>query len=475
VAVAATSVAWWAAANEDAPAPIMRRVQVSLPPLASRPDLRPPEVSVNRRAGLPADQLLLLTPRAVEPGAGQSGAMAFDELGRTRWFRPTPEGQTVSDLRVQRLDGRPVLTWWEGRSILGEGRGVGMVVDEQYRTVATIRTRGKDELDQHELRLTPRGTALVTIYRHEHTDLTPLGGKPNARIITASVQEIDVATGEIVFEWDALDHIPIEESERPLPDSEASWWDYLHLNSIAETRDGDLLLSARHTSTVYKVDRRTGEVVWRLGGKRSDFDVDEDAAFAMQHDARDLARGVVQVFDNAVDATSSVKRIRLDRRRGRATLVRSFDQPDGTFAESQGNGDPLLGGGVLAGWGSAGGVTRFDRAGRVRFDAQLQAGYDSYRAHRGTWVGRPETLPALAASRTGDQVTLKVSWNGSTEVRRWQALAGDRPNDLEPLGEPAGWDDLETTLVRATPQPYVAVAALDARGRTLATSAPAQP
>jgi hypothetical protein len=113
------------------------------------------------------------------------------------------------------------------------------------------------DLDGHEFALTPQGTALVTIFHGVPFDLSSIGGPKDGIVVDGIVQEIDVATGRVLFEWHSLDHVPLDESYLPVslnPDS----YDYFHINAVNLDSDGDLLISGRHTSTVYKVDRQTG-------------------------------------------------------------------------------------------------------------------------------------------------------------------------------------------------------------------------
>ena len=451
-------------------------------PLRSRPDLQPPPVSVDVQARRPGNRVIFVSPRMEkvkrDGPTHQQGALAVDERGRTVWFSPGPDDQPRTDVRVQRYRGRPVLTWWEGAATqFGIGRGRGVIVDQSYRQIATVQAGSGETLDLHEIRLTSRGTALLAIYSRDRRDLRPIGGKRNAQVTQGIVQEVDVESGRVLFEWKSLDHVDPAESVRPIDQPPLDSYDYFHINSVAEDRDGDLLVSARHTNAVYKVDRDTGEVIWRLGGKKSDFDVAPDAQFALQHDAQRMRGGLLRLFDNGAEegVPSSVKYLRLDMRRMRATLARRLPQPDGMWAESQGNADAAGGGETVVGWGSIGAFSVFGPGERLLFDAHLPAEYDSYRAYMDRWVGRPAVPPALEAEREGGQVTVWASCNGATEVRAWQVLAGPSPNLLEPVGRPAPWTGLETAIVRATPGPYVAVAALGADGRRLRRSAAIRP
>jgi hypothetical protein len=106
------------------------------------------------------------------------------------------------------------------------------------------------------------------------------------------------------------------------------------------------------------------------------------------------------------------------------------------------------------------------------FDARVQRGYDTYRAYRARWTATPAERPAVAARRDGARTVVFASWNGSTQVRRWQVLAGARPGALRPASGTARWDGLETEVRVATAARYVAVRALGPTGAVLATSRP---
>ncbi len=455
--------------------------------LQSRPDLRPPEVVVDRSDGVRDDGLVFLSPRAGEdveavPGH-QQGALIADQEGRVVWFAPAPGGEPVTDVRVQEYQGEPVLTFWRGAaSKFGIGRGEGVLLDRSYREIATVQAGDGHTVDLHEIRLTPRGTALVTIYSRARRDLTALGGREDAQVTQGIVQEIDVASGEVLFEWKSLDHVDPEESVMPLPEDPEGSFDYFHINSIDEAEDGDLLVSARNTSTVYAIDRDTGDVRWRLGGKKSDFPLDEQADIGWQHDARWVGPGQVQIFDNAAEVeederqtASSVKTFAVDPAAGTARLLQRFEQPERLWAQSQGNAQRLDGGGAFVGWGSLGRFSRFDGTGRLLLSGHIPEGYDSYRAYLQRWDAQAPGRPRVAATAEGGGLSVYVSWNGATEVAEWQVLAGDGPDSLEPMGEPAPWDGLETTIELPSPAPYVAVRALDADGAPLATSAAVRP
>ena len=147
------------------------------------------------------------------------------------------------------------------------------------------------------------------------TDLREIGGPEDGWVLDGIVQEVDMATGELIFEWSALDHVPVTEAIPDFAESrenndmlgtEEDPFDYFHINSLSVDDDGSLLISARSTHAIYNVDADTGEVNWTLGGQASDFELSEDAYFAWQHDAQRDEDGTIRLLDNA--ATPSTTR-----------------------------------------------------------------------------------------------------------------------------------------------------------------------
>jgi Arylsulfotransferase (ASST) len=455
--------------------------------LRSRPDLAPPRIAVDRADASAWDASVLLTPRAVLPRR-PTGPMILDPAGRVRWFHPL-RGRTVIGLERQTYRGRPVLTWGERPATpepgdLYEGGASSVyhvVADARYHLVRHVRAVGPGvATDLHDLALTRRGTALVLGFRLVRRDLRFLGGSRYGTVIDSLVQVVDVRTNRRLFTWSAVNHIPLTDSV--IRATSSSWFDYFHANSVGLDADGNLLVSARHTWAAYKVSRKTGRVLWKLGGKHSSFRMGRGTRFHYQHDFQRGGRGTYTVFDNASSdfdrrhgRQSRVLRLRLDRRRRTARLVRSFTHPRRPLATSQGGARVLPNGNLFVGWGNTSHVSEFSPTGELVFDARLpSAAYQSYRAFKGRWRARPVTRPALAARRRGRTVRLFASWNGATEVVSWRVVAGARPNALRPV-KTARWSNLETRITATTAAPLVAVRALDSAGRVLASSRAIRP
>jgi hypothetical protein len=437
-------------------------------PFRSRTDLAPPRLTVTHSSIDAVGGYVLAAPFV---GVANGTALISDVRGEPVWVYHSRD--LIMNFRVQRLAGNPVLTWWEGRVVDGYFVGSCVIADETYEIVTRISVANGLQPEVHEFLLTERGTALISFNREVVRDLTAWGGPDEGIVVDGVVQEVDLATGSVVFEWHSVDHVPLDESLVPA----GAIWDYFHLNSIEVDLDGDLLVSARHPCAVYKVDRTTGEVVWRLGGKRSDFALDPDGVFWFQHDARALPGGHLSLFDDGADALEdareSVSRVlvlALDEQAMTASLVRSFVNPRGAFATAMGNAQSLGSGGWFVGWGTLPEVTELTADGTVVFDATFPDGQSSYRAFRAQWEGRALDQPAVASVRNANgSVDVYASWNGATRVAAWRVEGGAYASTLRPLAT-APRSGFETRIRLPRRPTRVAAVALDERGRELGRS-----
>ncbi len=454
---------------------LLRSAGAATPPargvhrFVSRPDLIPPKITVVRRAGSTGPGLLFLGPSS---GPGQRGAMIVDDAGDLVWFHPTVP-KTVMNLRVALYRGEPVLTWWEGKTKHGLGIGEHVVFDRSYREIARFPAGNGLGSDLHELILTPAGTALVTAYDIPVVDRSSVGHS-RGRVIEGVVQELELPGARVLFEWRSLDHVALTESYSKV----APAFDYFHVNSIDLDADGNLLVSARNTWTVYKIDHGTGKVIWRLGGKRSDFTMGPGTRFAWQHDARHQPGDtVITLFDNADDpqeeAQSRGLAIALDTKTMRASLAHQYTHRPKMLAHAFGSVQLQPNGNALVGWGTEPYFTEYTAGGAVVLDAKLPHGGQNYRTLRFPWSGAPSEPPRLASRPTSGGNVLYVSWNGATGVRAWQVLAGASPGALRPrLSVPR--HGFETAIELPGAERYAAVVALDRAGKPLGRTATTQ-
>lgn len=441
----------------------------------SAPGLRPPTVKVSGRADSQSGDIFLTPRNSYQRQVRiQHGPMILDSHGRLVWFRQASPGSVAVNLQVQTYQGHPVLTWWQGTDSFSAGFDV--IVDSSYRTVAVLRAGPAGAhyaTDAHDFQITPQGTALIQGYAGVQADLRRFGGPAKGVVQDDIVQELDIRTGRVLWEWHSYGHVPLSASY-VRPDG-SNWFDYFHLNSLQQLPNGNILVSARNTWGIYEISRKTGRIVWTLGGKDSSFHLGPGARFSWQHDAHMTGRNLT-LFDDASDgpsrqeAQSSAEVLKLDERTRAATLVHRYTHTPALLTVSQGSLQLLRDGNAFVDWGADPQFSEYTRDGRQIFDARFVLGVNTYRAYRFPWVGRPTTRPALAVIRgPRGGTTVYASWNGATQVAAWRVLGGAGTTSLRPLARAtkAGFE----TTIRLTSSPAdVIVQALSAGGLVLGTS-----
>lgn len=314
-----------------------------------------------------------------------NGAAIADPGGRPLWSVSGSLGYT--NLQVQTYRGTKVLTWWQGTGGPdGGSTGVGtdVLTTLSHSPVGTIGASGPYHPDTHEFRITPQNTALITSFLPVPHDLSSVGGARDGLLLNAYCEEVDIASGTVLHRWSAIDHVPLSNSYLEVPTSADTPFDYFHINSISITPDNQLLVSARHTCALYKIDRTTGQVIWTLGGKSSSFAVAPDAVFGFQHHAVYEDEDTIRLFDDGSDESttwhdSRVAWIRVDTGNHTATLANSMTIP-GIQSTAMGSAQRLPNGNVFVSWGAVPRLTEFSSSGEILFDARLS--FPSYRAFK---------------------------------------------------------------------------------------------
>ena len=441
----------------------------------SRPDLHPPAVKVLKASPDASPGYILMAPKS---GPGQNGPLILDGKGRIVWFHPLRKGFKSYDFRVAEYQGKPVLTWWQGNAPGAYGGGTGLIVDSSYRVVATVKGASGYPPDIHEFRVTPQGTALVLAYVPVRWNLESIKGPAKGAALDSIVLELDIKTGHVLFEWHSLGHIPLVDSFSAY--NPGMPIDYTHLNSVSLDRDGNFLVSARNAWTVYKVDRRSGEILWRLGGKRSTFRLPRAARFVGQHDFTRALDGTYTLFDNGNVVPPPKRASRglvfaVDPAAGSARIIRRLAQPHhlGTF--SQGSVQVLENGHYVVGWGGGNPeVSEYGAAGQLLFDLRLVPKVESYRSYRFPWSGQPKSRPAVKVVNKNGRTVAYVSWNGATEVSDWQVLAGASADNLAVVAR-APRRGFETAIALPGPAKLFAARAVSDAGKVLAASKTVRP
>ena len=473
----------------------------------SAPRLHPMRVGVTtRKPGTAAGNIFVAPYNTGATVVGQTGSLILDDSGDPVWFRPLPSAslqnadfkvQTYRDPRSGRTE--PVLTWWQGSIAIPptytnlpagapEPGGCYYIYDRHYRLLKTVFAHHGFFPDEHEFLLTRRGTALFLASKPIPMDLTRYGGLKDGAILDSQIQEVDLATGKLVFSWDALQHLDPADSEVSASDASSSGgvWDAYHLNSVDEGSGGRVLVSSRNMWAAYEISKDTGKIRWQLGGKKSDFSFGRNADFFWQHDVRYRPGHEISMFDdgccNQPDGAPEQKShgliLKLDFPKHRATVARTYYHHPALFSASQGNAQGLSNGNEFIGWGQSSYYSEYAGAGNsehaptrnLLYDAKMPGSNISYRAFRDTWVGTPYYRPHAAARRTGPHSVVYASWNGSTRTKAWQVLAGPTPRSLSVAVTHTRRTGFETAVTTPAPGPYFQVRALDAAGKVLRTS-----
>jgi hypothetical protein len=470
----------------------------------SAPGLHPPKLKVLKHKGglAPGDFLVTNLPNVGAPGpmVGQGGPLILDNNLKPVWFHSVGTKVAASSLQQETYEpcgnascAQPVLVWWEGlvnrAGITTKGKVV--VVDQHYKKVATLSPSGPWVISLHDASIDGANMWVTGYKKVGNQNLSSYGGAKKGAVLDVSLREYNLTTGKLVRSWDALNpgqkpRLPLSASEQPPPPPKqgnaGALWDPHHLNSIQALPDGNLLVSMRNTWGVYLINPVTGKILWTLGGKHSTIKLNKKGRFAWQHDARltnAASTGIgtneeLTVFDdNCCKILSSGGFARQNGpTRGlvlhintvtkTAKLVHSYTHKPLSPA-FLGSTQLLKGGNVVVGWGSVPFFSEFTHSGKEILFAKWPGKDESYRAlFTDTWVGQPNYAPATKVKNN----TVYVSWNGATQVAKWQVLAGGSSHHLKVVATQAR-DGFETAIKLSKSYNAYEVKALDSKGHVL--------
>jgi Arylsulfotransferase (ASST)/Bacterial Ig-like domain/Kre9/KNH-like N-terminal Ig-like domain/Secretion system C-terminal sorting domain len=275
-----------------------------------------------------------------------------------------------------------------------------IVMDTSFAQVDSFQCGNGYNADLHDFLLLPNGDALLEAFDPEPVDMSQIveGGDPNATVLGGIIQELD-ASHNVIFQWRSWDYIPITDSYEDLTGSTV---DYLHMNAIDVDTGGNILASFRHLSQVIKINRQTGEVMWKMGGKENQFTfINEHESnapnyFSYQHDVKHLANGNITLFDNGNQHSPQYSRAveyKLDEQNKTATLVWEYRHNPDIFTMAMGDVQKLSNGNTVIGWGSAGSngdpaLTELSPADSIVLELSLPKGETSYRAYKFPWASK---------------------------------------------------------------------------------------
>ncbi|PIG88506.1 hypothetical protein AARAC_001004 [Aspergillus arachidicola] len=375
----------------------------------------------------------------------QPGAYIYRKDGDLVWSGIGYYSGFVANFHPTTYNGKTVLQGFQGTMDQNHGEGVGqhVLLDQNYEHVISTKTGNHHIPSIHEFTVVNEKTALVEIYLPTIANLTQWGGNSSQQWlgnglfqglllsdILWSMQfinegtEFDIATGELVFEWNSLDYLDPADS----------------LNALGSSPSNSGL-------TIFKINGTDGSIIWQLGGNHSTFT--QDFTFGFQHDARWRSQSgnidVISFFDNSGNGEitfNNVSRalfVQLNHTDNTATVLRKATAPYDLEANSQGNTQLLANDNLFVSWGSAGAFTQFSADNEILYHAFIEDAV-SYRGFLANWTGTPSEAPALAAYVDSANTTrLYISWNGDTETKVWkfyQVQEGNGSNaEAQYLGE----------------------------------------
>ncbi|KAJ5095693.1 hypothetical protein NUU61_005049 [Penicillium alfredii] len=417
----------------------------------------------------------------------QIGPYIYDQDGELVWSGAALWGnRNAMDFKVfTNLGNKPLLAWQIPRAEGDSDTAPGYILtyDEQYQKVHQL-DRPAPGLDTHEFKVKENPWALITQYRTQSTNLKDFGGPDKTMDIDFSgFVEIDMNTGEQMMDWYSYD-ISIEESYTTDMNEENPSSDYLHMNSIDRNSNGDFLISGRHTDAVYLISHEDGRILWRLGGKKSDFH--QDFHFSRQHDAQFMSTSdsemILSVMNNGADTFSTEKPtstgmyIKLDLTTMNATLLAEYPRPDGGCTDYRGNMQTLPNSNIFMGWSWAGMISEHTPGGTLLMNASFASDrYGTYRSFKLPWTGRPLDPPTLVSSCHGVNgsklsTVFHVSWNGATDVAHWRFYARATAQAWKREIGTVPKHGFETSFTAPGYMDWVSVEALDANQNVLGSS-----
>jgi EmrB/QacA subfamily drug resistance transporter len=454
----------------------------------SAPGLHPPQLKAQTpttTAQLAPGYIMMANfyDLTTSPMVGQSGPLIVNSQLQPVWFEPVPKDVVASNLTAQTYKGEPVLTWWQGvvSDTGATESGKDIIVNQHYQAIATLQGQDGWVITLHEL-LISGGDAWVTANKDIPMDLSKYGGPANGVLDDSAVQEYDIATGKLLYTWDALDHIPLSDSETQPPPNGFPW-DAYHVNSIDLTGGSKFLVSMRNTWAAYMVDATTGSIQWQLGGKHSTFELPSDVSFEWQHDVRLNPGSIVTMFDDnccqitgagtylAPAGPSRALELKLNAASGKVTLVKEYEHSNGFAAAYMGDAQLLPNGNVFVGWGSQPYFSEYSSSGQLLMDASLPSPDLTYRATVNSWVGLPSHPPSGAARDGSSGTAVYASWNGATEVTSWKILAGTNSRSLSVVATTPKTGFETNVNVKGHPSVFE-VEAVNSKGQVIGTSKP---
>jgi hypothetical protein len=368
-------------------------------------------------------------------GGGKNYNVIFDNTGSPVWYMKMPDERR--DMKVQHNGVLTMLARDGGNHYNG--------FDTHYRQIASYTAVNGYSTDEHELQVLADGTYFLTALRTETVDMSRYiaGGNPNASVTELVMQEF-TAAGDLILQWRAWDHLDIL-GQQDFINITGSSFDFPHMNAIDVDTDGHILLSSRSTSEVTKINRDTGEIIWRLGGTHNQFTFVNDPLNGPrnQHAIRMVTTNRYTCFDNGNMHSPPVSRAveyELNPSNMTATVVWQYPAiPTASlYSYYMGDVQRLPNGNTLINWaiGNLPKLTEVRPDGTKAFEMNWVDGYEAYRVWRCPWQGSA-LQPYLIVEPYPDNVTLIFNQFGDTNVAFYRIYGGTSPQSTNLLATSA--------------------------------------
>ncbi|KAF4455830.1 hypothetical protein F53441_1911 [Fusarium austroafricanum] len=354
------------------------------------------------------------------------------------------------DARAQVRNGGKYLTFIEG------GRCHAFDANYQKKWTVSVQDLGATQGNIHEFEFTNQDTALMTAVQDVRYNLTALGGEIDGWLSDSIFQEVVLETNRVTNVWRSFTHVNLTDTMLKYSPKKTfmggDGFDWFHIDSVSKTSKGNYLVSSRSLSAIILLQANSLNPRWVLGGKRNQFkDLSGGHAtnFASQYNAKFVQGNESQIsfFDNQVTESGPCRGrkcsrgvvVELDYDAMTVRLLHEFYHPQNISSGSGGSVQGLDNGNFLIGWGANPGITEHASNGTVVMDIQrgviphasegnVDLDMSVYRAWKNEWIGRPPWGPSIASSPPGKEspnTTICVSWNGDTQVDRWEVYAGE--------------------------------------------------
>jgi hypothetical protein len=358
-------------------------------------------------------------------GGGKNYNVIFDNSGSPVWYMKMPDERR--DMKVQQNGVLTMLARTGGYRFVG--------LNTNYEQIAEYWAANGYSTDEHELQLLADGTYLLIGGRSQTMDMSRYisGGNPAASVIEQAIQMFTPA-GDLILQWRSLDHLDILD-QQDFIDIRGGGFDFPHFNAIDVDTDGNILISSRSISEVTKVNRDTGEIIWRLGGKHSDFAFPNDPLNGPrnQHAVRCVGTNRYTLFDNGNQHNPPVSRaVEYELNPTNMTAAIRWQYPPATttalYSFYMGNAQRLSNGNTLINWavGNLPKLTEVRPDGSKAFEMNWADGYEAYRVWRCPWQG-VALKPNLIIESYPDKVLLLFNKFGDTNVSYYRVYGGTAP------------------------------------------------